>query len=940
MQEKNSWITGIINFLRFNFPGNNKINLFWGNILIPVFILFGCNNFPVINPPTGSTIISSPVPATNIGAPETPCNSSVNTMIPKDDFGQISSDSTVQVESVSLPYENLGINIGLWRDPYLNNINQGSIDTNLFKGPFKATVKLSDGSIERNVDWYSSDNCIVSPSKDGKLRGFKEGTAIITAVSKRDYSKTAKLKVVVYSNNYQPLSSPKGNKIAFLSDKEGSLHLYTMNRDGTDQRKINPDIILTNNKTFSWSPDGTKIVFEGQKDGKQGLFLINNDGSNLIRIPVENPSNNFSFWSLDGKKIAFFGETGIYPEVTNNLYITDSNGSNLKILKTNLYPLELKWSPDSRKISFISSYQSILMVIDVNSKEETVLDASAASYCWSPDSQRLIYIPFVEDNGIPFPDTRPPREISIINIDGTNKKTFFSGYSYFEFAYPALSPDGKKIAFIAISNFVQNIFTISPDSSGLVNITNNNYNLAPSATRFQYNSAPLWSPDSKKITLNAMIYKTEYSGGLPETQVVNTENYNVTHFTPLENISWSSDSKNLVFQGIREKDVYLSGIDALEIYSVDAATRLQQILTNNNYFNTVKKQEDIPNPPISLPDFKPGAPINKENLKGRIVFTIFDKIKWNVFIMDASGNNQKQLTNDNNYNNSPKLSPDGSKVAYISTETNNTNRSINIINTDGTDLLKLPGTDQAGVLDWSPDGKKILFTSGMQISVINADGTELKNLTSSDEFKSEPKWSPDGKKIAFTWKMPYGNELFLINSDGSGLVNLTNRKIYSAGPFDWSPDGSKIAFNSGNIIYSINTDGTGLSSLTNKSGGNEGLDTNPVWSPDGRKISFISQRDGEVRKEKLGSGISFEMYTMNSDGSGQTRLTFNEDEEYNPAWSKDGLLIFFASGRDSVRDEKGTITETRNELYVMNGDGTNQTRVTDIKSFPTYFDMK
>ena len=141
-----------------------------------------------------------------------------------------------------------------------------------------------------------------------------------------------------------------------------------------------------------------------------------------------------------------------------------------------------------------------------------------------------------------------------------------------------------------------------------------------------------------------------------------------------------------------------------------------------------------------------------------------------------------------------------------------------------------------------------------------------------------------------------------------GLATLVMSFVLACGP----PPPSDIAFvrwhDDVNFeIYVMNADGSGQTRLTD----DPGFDGSPSWSPDGSRIAFQSFRDGD--------GIpNPEIYVMNADGSGQTRLTDNPGFDGSPSWSPDGGLIAFQSERDKNPD-----------IYVMNADGSGQIRLTD-----------
>ncbi len=197
---------------------------------------------------------------------------------------------------------------------------------------------------------------------------------------------------------------------------------------------------------------------------------------------------------------------------------------------------------------------------------------------------------------------------------------------------------------------------------------------------------------------------------------------------------------------------------------------------------------------------------------------------------------------------------------------------------------------------------------------------------------SSPSWSSDGTKVAFSSDESGHSDIYVMNPDGTERVNLTNREAKDIDPA-WSPDGEWIVFLSRTQgktdIHRVRPDGTGLSSLTAYPAQRYGR---PVWSPDGTKIAFTSNRDADPPPQVGPTPVPFfddvpefpgaaprpELYVMNADGSDQTRLTFNLFFDGNPTWSPDSQQIAFQSREDGDH-----------EIHVINVDGSGLTKLTD-----------
>jgi Tol biopolymer transport system component len=251
------------------------------------------------------------------------------------------------------------------------------------------------------------------------------------------------------------------------------------------------------------------------------------------------------------------------------------------------------------------------------------------------------------------------------------------------------------------------------------------------------------------------------------------------------------------------------------------------------------------------------------------------------------------------------LSPPTGQIVFVSGRDGN--GEVYLMNADGTGQVNLtnnPADDSNP--SWSPDGSRIAFVSNRdgnrEVYVMNADGTGLVNLTNNpaDDWRTgaindwAPAWSPDGSRILFATNRDGNDEIYVMNAGGSGQTNLSNRTARDWRP-GWSPDGSKILWTTAPVqgnweIYSMNADGSGQVNLTNTAGS---LDNGAMWKPDGSKIAFSSTRD-------VSSGLLGEVYVMNADGSSPVSLSKSPTDDLKPAWSPDGQWIAFIGREFSV----------------------------------------
>lgn len=226
-------------------------------------------------------------------------------------------------------------------------------------------------------------------------------------------------------------------------------------------------------------------------------------------------------------------------------------------------------------------------------------------------------------------------------------------------------------------------------------------------------------------------------------------------------------------------------------------------------------------------------------------------------------------------------------------------------------------------------------TGNFELFTMNADGSDAQRLTTDPAFDSFwPKPSPDRTQIMFV-RTPAGvhdsdysrASIWIMNADGRGL-----RQLIALGAFgwtiqahpEWRPDGERIAIiggaNANPQIFLVNADGTNPVRVTSngRGGPRAGINIDPSWHPDGQSLLFVGCALA------LCTASNYEVYRINADGSGETRLTNDSVPDYDPYFSpastgSAGLIAWL----------RNTAPPLRFAIFRMNFNGSDQRPIID-----------
>lgn len=554
-----------------------------------------------------------------------------------------------------------------------------------------------------------------------------------------------------------------GRKIAFAGWVGDHTKIFVMDQDGTGLTMLHPGSTGDGNPSFS--PDGTRIVFTSDPDAQSGsqIWVMNVDGSNAValtegnrraREPVFSPDGSYiTFWDAAAENSAgdVFDIWRINQDGTNLTHLTTATA-----LDNNREP---KYSPDGSKIVYTCTDSFMICVMNADGSGQTRYDQAGPAPFFSSDGQKIVF-------NIQGPEGR----MQYINADGSGEPVEIATNA-FQGATGWRADADHDCVDDQVDNCPVSANTDQLDSDG----------------------------DGQGNACDA----DDDNDGVPDGD---------------DNCPVASNRPRLLFSAAL---IFANP----EIYTMyEDGTGLTRL--------TVSNQNDL-SPSIDPTGSKVVFASNRSNSR------------FEIYRVNADGTGTTRLTNVAGDNRSPVFSPDGQKIAFYSRRTGTNN--LFVMDANGANQTQLTFlTNSTAIFAREPafnnDGTRIVYesqrgsigNSSWDIYAINSDGTGDTRLTTSNSPEHDPSYSRDGSKIVFTSERDGNFEIYVMNPDGSGQTRVTNTPENETEPA-FSLDGRQIIFRNATIggLYTINTDGTGLRQIPGTGSTHDGPSFAPQTDSDG-----------------------------------------------------------------------------------------------------------
>jgi len=279
-----------------------------------------------------------------------------------------------------------------------------------------------------------------------------------------------------------------------------------------------------------------------------------------------------------------------------------------------------------------------------------------------------------------------------------------------------------------------------------------------------------------------------------------------------------------------------------------------------------------------------------------------DRARRNLWMVNADGTNNRPLRSESKSFQSPRWSPDGTRLAYVSAAEGSPQLYVRWMDSGQTALLtNLQHAPDS--ITWSPDGKTIAFSALV--------ASDKKPLAAPPPKPEGAQWAPPVKVIDSVIYRADGagylesgfDHVFVVSAEGGTPRQITDGDFNDDGPLSFTPDGKHIVFSANrganwerdptnNEVFSVDVATEQLTQLTKR----VGPDNGPVVSPDGKKIAYLGF-DDRVQGYQV-----THLYVMDADGSNGREVTGAFDRDIaDPQWAADGRGVFFDYDDRGVR---------------------------------------